>query len=159
MIDKKSSPFGLIKGHKGFTLLEIVIVIFIVSLFLTLSFPSVSLFYGSRAEKLPERVHSVLRFVNDAAINGQEDVFLKIDLKKKIFSYATSEGRRSFRVPSMVSVYIPSRGEVKDSELTLFFGPFGYPEPLEIRFDGNRKVVYNPFSGRVKLLTEETGQE
>ncbi len=158
MIEKPSLT-GVESDQEGFTLIEIVLVIFIVSLFLTLSFPSVSSLFGYKTGKLPERVHSVLRFVNDAAINGEEDVFLKIDLKKKLFSYATSEGRRSFKVPSIVSVYIPSRGEIRDSELTLFFGPFGYPEPFEIRFDDNRKVVYNPFSGRVKLLTVQRGKE
>ena len=137
----------------GFTLLELIVVVFIISLFLAVVTPSLYPFLEGKAEREPRRVLSVISYIYDSAINTKESLKLKIDFKSRVITYDTPEGERKMKVSTLSSVKIPSHGEVRTGELTLTFGPFGYPEPFEIYFKGNRYLSFNPFSGRVSLLT------
>jgi prepilin-type N-terminal cleavage/methylation domain-containing protein len=142
---------------KGFTLLEMVVVLFIVSLFLTLTYPSFSYLTAHKEARSPHRLLSVIRLLHDSAINTREDLFIRFEFGGKKSTrppqavYTLPEGRRKLDLDGMVSVMIPSRGEIKEGKLTLIFGPFGYPEPFEVWFSGGDRVVYNPFSGRTVL--------
>ncbi len=122
----------------------------IVTAFLALVTPSFQGLIEGKAKREPRKAASIIRYLNDSAINSRQSHTLRIDLDGKRLLYKTPEGERSEGFETLVSVKTPSRGDVKEGELILLFGPFGHPEPFELDFTGGH-VTYNPFSGRVKL--------
>lgn len=137
---------------RGFTLLELVVVIFIISAFLALVSPSFYGFLEGRSRTEPKKVASIIRYINDAAINTKKPHTLKIDLTGKRFIFKTPEGEKRETFETLTSVKIPYRGNIEEGELILLFGPSGYPEPFEIYFSGGGYITYNPFTSRVKLV-------
>ncbi len=161
MNPSRTSRRTIIHTLKGFTLLEMVVVLFIISLFLTLTYPSLSYLADFNGSRSPKKLLAAIKLIHDSAINTKEDLFIRFEFQGERTTrtprvvYTLPEGRRKLDLNGMVSVMIPSRGEVREGKLTLIFGPFGYPEPFEVRFSDGTRVFYNPFSGRTYLESVE----
>jgi prepilin-type N-terminal cleavage/methylation domain-containing protein len=142
-------------GKAGFTLLELIVVIFILSLFVGLIVPS---FYGISEGRLKSdagKIASTLRYLNDTSISRKETVSLKIDIDRKILRWNIPEGEKEERFGSLYEISTSSTGDISRGEATLFFGPLGLKENLTVKLREDDKeivVSFNPMSGRVKVI-------
>jgi prepilin-type N-terminal cleavage/methylation domain-containing protein len=137
----------------GFTLLELAVVIFIISLMASLVFPA---FYGSgsKIKSDARRMASLLRYLNDNAISAKETYPLKFDLQEGELSWKGPDGERSEKVASLAGVDLQSKGELKKGDVTVFFSPLGIREYMALHLRDDEKemtVSINPVSGRVKV--------
>jgi len=145
------------KKAKGFTLLELLVVIFILSVITALVMPS---FYGIGEGKLKSetgRIASLLRYLNDTAISRKETYFLTLNLDTKTATWSTPEGERSEKFNSLLNISTTATKNISRGEITLFFNPLGLQENLIITLkDSDRElsVLFNPLSGRAKIKDE-----
>jgi len=151
--------------HEGFTLLELIVVIFIISLLAAVIFPSFSGLGENRLKSEAKKAASLLRYLNDSAIFTKETYSLKFDLQEGLISWKGPDGEKAEKIKSLAGIRLPSKGEVKEGQVTVFFGPLGIQENIEIllkdKGEGMR-VTLNPVSGRVKInpndaLDDRTG--
>ena len=151
-----SSPFTFhfsLFTRLGFTLLELAVVVFIISLMASLIFPA---FYGadSKIRSDARKTASLLRYLNDNAISAKETYPLKFDLGEGELSWKGPDGEKSEKLRSLAGVYLQSKGELKKGEVTVFFGPLGIREYMALHLLEDAKemtVSINPVSGRVKV--------
>lgn len=153
VISQKSEVKRLLTGN-GFTLLELIIVIFILSLIIAVVFPS---FYGigdGRLKSEAGKIASLLRYLNESAISRKETFMLKINLDNDTFFWEGPDGKRSERFDSLLDIFTTSTGSVSRGEVILSFSPLGIQENLRIHLgdkDKEMTVTLNPMSGRVKI--------
>jgi len=151
------SKTGICNNKTGYTLLELVLVIFILSIAAAVVLPSIAVFQTNKINSDAKRVASILRFLNDTAITTKETSLLKIDLKKRLLIYSTAEGKKEETFDTVRSVQLQSKGMLSDGEITLFFHPTGAAESMNLYLsDGksNLMVSFNNLSGRVKIIPQ-----
>ncbi|MFA4916623.1 MAG: prepilin-type N-terminal cleavage/methylation domain-containing protein [Syntrophales bacterium] len=141
--------------NKGFSLLELIIVIFIVSLTFALSFPYITITEEEGLRSEARKITSILRYLNDSAISTKETYAIKIDFKAKELSYKGPDGERAEKFVNLVGIDLQTKGMVSDGKAVVFLGPTGSTEgfTMHLRSDKNTMaVIFNPLSGRVKIL-------
>ncbi|MBI4688668.1 MAG: prepilin-type N-terminal cleavage/methylation domain-containing protein [Nitrospirae bacterium] len=165
---------GELKGGAGFTLIELIVVVFILSLVIGIVAPS---FYDLGIGRLKSdagKIASILRYLNDSAIARKETLPLTFDLDDKTLKWNTSEGDRMEKFDDLYSLSATSTGSLSTGEVTLFFSPLGLQESLSITLKDSDKelavislsitlkdsdkelaVMFNPLSGRVKVIQNE----
>lgn len=147
-----------IKGiESGFTLLELLAVVFLLALVAAAAFPSFSGVGGLKVESDARKMASLLRYLNDSALATKERHWLRFDFADHAVSWHGVEGDKKVVFRSISSVNLESRGTVKEGEVTLFFGPMGGEESLDIALSDSEKsmtVSFNRLSGRVKILNK-----
>lgn len=146
-------------SSRGFTLLEIIAVIFIISLVAALVMPSFGGFGTKGIRTEATRAASLLRYLNDSAIytKPEKGYPLQIDLRDGSLRWAGPEGEKSDRLDTLVSLDLQSQGELKEGQVTVFFGSNGLQEYLKMKLrdeDRTMTVAFNPISGRVKILED-----
>ncbi len=144
-------------GEDGFTLIELIVVIFIISLTTALIMPSLW-DTGERALKSEaKRIGNTLRFIYDEAAGKKKTYVLKIDLNAGSWSYESENVSRNFRMEEDVmfkDIVIPSLGEVSTGEVILSFGPTGPEEPVTFHLIKDKMeytVIFNHINGRAKI--------
>lgn len=141
----------------GFTLLELIAVIFIVSLIFSLALPSFRENRASDSDAL--KTASVLRELNDSSIARKESYHISFDLDGRLVSWLGPEGKRSMRLETLSAVELPSRGMVREGSLTVLFDTLGAPEDIAVylnKAEGHRqKVLLQHLSGRVKIIEDK----
>ncbi len=150
-------PIYLLSGEvtvqKGFTLIEIIVVIFIISIGLTVVLPAINIERSLKSEA--RLLSSILRYIMDTSITKKERLTVTVNLQDKTLQYETPEGKKKERFPHLQEVRSPSRGTIRDSELIIFFYPSGIKEQF-IFVLKNEKETYeveiNPVSNRVITL-------
>jgi general secretion pathway protein H len=138
----------------GFTLIELVVVLFIISLTAALVFPSFYNLGERRIASDANKIASLLRYLNDTSIYTKETYSLKFDLRDHEISWNGPEGEKQENIKSLSSLYLPSKGQIQEGEVTIFFGPFGAAENIQVRLKDNEKdmtVTFSPISGRAKI--------
>ncbi|MDH5202825.1 MAG: prepilin-type N-terminal cleavage/methylation domain-containing protein [Nitrospirota bacterium] len=144
------------KKATGFTLLELLVVIFILSLITALVIPS---FYGIGEGKLKSeagKIASLLRYLNDTAISRKETFFLTLNLDTKIAKWETPEGKYSEKFESLLTISTTATKNISRGEITLFFNPLGLQESLIVTLKDKEQEMYvsfNPLSGRAKIIS------
>ncbi|MCX7913034.1 MAG: prepilin-type N-terminal cleavage/methylation domain-containing protein [Thermodesulfovibrionales bacterium] len=144
-------------NKKGFTLLELIVVIFILSISAAIIFPSFTLFEDKKIKSEAKKIASILRFLNDNAITTKESNSLKIDLGKKLFTYISQEGKKEEIFETLNSVELPSKGRISIGEVTIFFSQHGASENINIYLsdkNSNLTIALNHLSGRVKIYEQ-----
>ena len=144
--------------HKGFTLMELIVVIFIISLLMAVSFPSFTLRQDSKMKSDASHVASVLRYLNDSAIFSKETYKLSINFQDRVVRYKGPEGEKTQKIDNLSGITLQSRGKVTEGEVTVFFGPAGAGESFKIHLTGEEsslEIVFNALSGRVKVSAHE----
>ncbi len=145
----------LSSGRSGFTLLEILAVIFIVSLVSVLVFPSFAGFGEKGIRSEARKIASLLRYLNDSAIYTKQTYPLTFDFSDGSLGWKDPEGEKTDRMKTLFSVDLQSRGELKEGQVTVFFGPTGGQEFIKVRLKDGEKgltVAFNPASGRTKII-------
>ncbi|MFN3740420.1 MAG: Tfp pilus assembly protein FimT/FimU [Thermodesulfovibrionales bacterium] len=139
-------------SSRGFTLLEIIVVLFIISITLGIVIPSINIERSLGSEV--KRFASVLRYLLDEAATKKETLYLTIKIPEKRIIYEVSEGKKEGSLPHLVEISSSSRGSLKDSSLTIFFYPSGVREGFVFIFQDKKEryeVKINPVSNRVKI--------
>jgi prepilin-type N-terminal cleavage/methylation domain-containing protein len=144
-------------GHCGFTLLELVVAIFILSIVLAVSLPSFSTLGEARITSDAKRLASILRYLNDSAITTKENLSFRVDLQNKTVKYLDPDGEKSERFDTISGVELQTKGMITEGEVMIPFGCSGAAESLIIHLTDDRKalaVAFNALSGRVKIKEE-----
>jgi prepilin-type N-terminal cleavage/methylation domain-containing protein len=142
----------------GFTLLELALVLFIISIVFGLALPSLSMLGEGKLKAEAKKLSSLLRYLNDSALSTKQVLSLKIDIGRKTISMSTPEGMREENTERLQSVTLPSRGTVTAGEVTYFFSPTGAQESIEFFLKDDKeglKVSFRPMSGRVRIVKSD----
>ena len=149
-------PTGINKGE-GFTLIELILVIFIIALTTALVMPS---FWnmGDRALKSEaKRIGNTIRYIHNEAAGKKQTYVLTLDLDNDAWKYESKKESRDFKLKESVmfrDIMIPSLGTVSLGETKLIFSPTGPEEPITlhlIKDDAEYTVMFNHLSGRSKI--------
>lgn len=140
----------------GFTLLELIAVVFIISILAAIVLPS---FYDRGESALKSqagKIASLLRYLNDSSIAMKESYSLQFDFTGGQMSWKGPDGEKSEAMGQITSVKLPSKGDVREGQLIVFFGPLGIEESIDIYLangDAHLNVALNRISGRVKITS------
>jgi len=151
--------FALGSSFKGFTLIELIVVIFIISLTVALVMPS---FWG-RTEKTmlkteARHISSALRYVYDEAVGKKQIYSFNVNLDDESWGFKSKNESRSFKIKGDVEitdVIVPSHGEISRGEILIEFGPMGPPEPIILHLkkgESEYTIIFNHINGRTKVL-------
>ena len=147
-----------IYNNKAFTLLELVVIIFILSLVLAVSFPTFTLQKDGKLKSEAGHIASILRYLNDSAISSKETCTVNVNFKEKVIRYIGPDGEKTERIDNLSRITLQSKGDISDGEVTILFGPAGAGENFSIHLTGlesSMEIVFNALSGRVKVLAHE----
>ncbi len=142
----------------GFTLIELIIVIFIISLAMALIMPS---FWGTGKTTLKteaRHISSALRYIYDEAVGKKQIYLFNINLDNESWGFKSKKESRSFRIKGdaeIIDVIVPSHGEISRGELIIEFGPMGPEEPIILHLkkgESEYTVIFNHLNGRTKIL-------
>jgi general secretion pathway protein H len=122
---------------RGFTLLEILLVVIVITLVMAVSYPALS--RGSMSLRLRATSRDVLntiRFAREKAVTEQTGMLLTVDREKQqlILTDSLGEGARTYSLPKDVQIQRLSRAgtEVTDGPLLVRFLPNGSADQGEI---------------------------
>lgn len=144
--------------NKGLTLLELIAVIFIISLILAVSLPSLTLQKDGKLKSEANRIASILRYLNDSAISTKEIYAINVDFREKVVRYKGDDSEKTEKIDNLSFITLQSKGKVSDGEVMVFFNPSGAGENFTIHLAGSEssmEIVFNALSGRVKVLAHE----
>ncbi|KJU86410.1 protein containing Prepilin-type cleavage/methylation [Candidatus Magnetobacterium bavaricum] len=148
----RTSRAGIL-NDRGFTFLELAVVLFIVSVLAALTYPALRMSNRSPVAEA-RRFASALRYLNDTAINTKVLYELSIDLGSKQLRYKLPEGQRQVTLQYLERIYVSSRGDVREGQLLLPFGSMGLEEILKAWFTKDNETIivsYDPYSRRVRV--------
>ncbi|MDH4028916.1 MAG: prepilin-type N-terminal cleavage/methylation domain-containing protein, partial [Nitrospirota bacterium] len=143
--------------REGFTLFELVIVIFIISLTTALVMPS---FWKSSQRSVrseAKRIANTLRYIYDEAAGKKQLYTVTFDVDKGSWQFRSETETRSFTMKDDVTfrdIMVPSLGNVSRGELVMEFGPLGPAEPVTIHLSKDSSeytVIFNHMNGRAKV--------
>lgn len=141
----------------GFTLIELIIVIFIISLSSAIILPNLW-DTGERSVKSEaKRLSSTLRYIYDEAVGKKMIYLMIINLDTDSWGFESENEARDFKLKDHVvfkDIAVPSLGEMTAGEITLKFGPLGPEEPVILHLQKNKAdytVIFNHINGRVKI--------
>ena len=157
-VEKERTPISRTGKCKGLSFLELIAVIFIISLVAALVFPVFD-GPGGMSERGSasdaKRVASILRYLNDLAISTKEPLHITFDLNNDSISWRSAEGTKSEIFRSLSAVQLPSKGTVSAGQIILFFTPLGAGEDVSVYLrnpNTELKVSLNHLTGRVKII-------
>lgn len=158
-------------GEKGFTLIELVVVVLLIGLTMVLSVPRLR--YAMLTDDLRgtvRRMVGTVRTLRNEAIREQKVYALHFDLESNRLwadsADMTDEERiaahqKAFQLPKgvrVLDVWRSGKGKEVAGEAVIRFTKKGYMEQSVIHLgaeDGRRfTLIFSPFLGRVKVLEE-----
>jgi len=143
---------------KGYTLLELLVVVFIISLLSAIILPSFFTTGENRLKSEARKMASLLRYLNDSSMSGKETLSLKFDIQEGTIQWRGPDGEKTERLPDLASVELQSKGEIKEGQVTVFFGPLGINENIAVHLKEDKKgitVTLNAISGRARITEDE----
>lgn len=153
-----SLPPSALGLKKGFTLIELIVVIFIVSLFLAISVPSFTGIESNEIRAEAKMIASILRYLNDSSTNKKEELYLTVNFNDRTITYSAEEGDKKETVKYLRSLFLESKGDINIGEVKVIFTPFGAREFMRFNLRAGQEagsrsftVELNPLSGRVKI--------
>lgn len=137
--------------QRGFTLLEIIVVLFIISIITLTVFPLLSKETSLRSDT--RILASVLMYVFDTSLTKKQTCVLKVVFAEKRVTYDCQDEKRDFQINSLVSVILSSRGEMKEGELVIEFRPPAYETLTFLLSDGvsSHSIKLNGITGKVRI--------
>lgn len=143
---------------RGFTLLELVVVVFIISLALAMIMPSFTFTEIGALKKQAKQAGGVLRYLYDESTSRKLTYTLSFKLDENSWGYTSEEETREFALKNGVEIHdviLPSHGIVSEGSLTVTFGPTGPDEPIILHLkkgSSGYTVFFNHLSGRTKIV-------
>ena len=142
----------------GFTLIELIVVIFIISLATALIMPS---FWGTDKTALKteaRHISSALRYIYGEAAGKKQTYLFNINLDDKTWGFKSEKESRNFKMQGdmeIKDVVIPSHGEISRGEVIIEFGPMGPAEPVTLHLkkgESEYTIIFNQLNGRAKIF-------
>lgn len=149
-----ASHGALLRSKHGFTLLELIIALFVISVVMALVLPSFTDFGERKLKSEVREMASLLRYMNDSAIARKETFFIRFDLDEGMVSWIGPDGKREKPFDDITSITTQSTGRVSKGEITFFFEPLGTRENISVHMsdgDNEMSVTLHHLSGRVKI--------
>lgn len=154
-------------AHRGFSLLELVLVLLIISLALAVTYPNLA--RGTAAFHLQAAgrdVLNMLRYAREKAITEQANMLITADREKQqvTLADAVGGGARRYALPDGVTIarMLLSGKEVAESSITIRFLPNGSCETAEIVLQSNGggrlRVVTDPLTGGARIEPDRGGR-
>lgn len=140
---------------KGFTFLELIVVIFILSILMAIIMPSFIGIGDNKLKSEAREIASILRYLYDSAVSRKETFLIKFNFSEDTVSFSSPEGEKRKEFNNIIGVTTQSRGLVSTGELIFFFEPLGITENLSVHLNKENKfmdVTLNHLSGRVKII-------
>ncbi len=141
----------------GFTLVELLVVLFVISLAIALVMPKFA-DTGSELKAEARKAAVVLRYLNETATMKKKTLFMKVNLDEKTMEWGETAGENREALENLEAVELQTTGLVKEGEVTVFFTPLGLGQNMNIYLrsgEGEKAVSLNPASGRVRILDAE----
>lgn len=149
-------PPAVTRRCGGFTIIEIIAVLFILSLLAAAAFPSFSMGGSGRMKTEARRIASLLTYLDESAAASRKTYFFSVDFGEGVIEWEGPDGLKTEKLGSVTSVRLQSRGEIRDGKTIVFFGPSGLRENLDVLIgDGAFDVSFNCISGRVKIFEKQ----
>ncbi len=143
--------------NTAFTLIELVIVIFIISLTTALIVPKLWDNGETALRSEAKRIGNTLRYIYDEAAGKKLTYTLKINIYESSWAFESDKESRQFKMKDDIvfsDIMIPSLGRITSGEAALPFGPLGPEEPITLHLLKNEfeyTVIFNHLNGRVKV--------
>jgi general secretion pathway protein H len=150
----------------GFSLLELIMVVIVIALVLTVTYPSLSRGNATLHLRTSARgVLNVLRYAREKAITEQMEMRVVADAKTRQVSMtdAYGDGARSYPLPNGIAIAGVSFGglEIRDEPLVIRFLPNGSAETAEIVLASDKggflRIVTDPITGGARVVRPEEG--
>jgi prepilin-type N-terminal cleavage/methylation domain-containing protein len=149
-------------NSRGFTLLELIAVMFIISVVAAIALPSFIGVGESKIKSEAREMASILTYMNDSAASRKETFVMRFDFDNNTVFWKGPEGEKTKKFDDMTGVTTQAAGTVLKGELTVLFEPFGVRENISVhmsRRDKNMTITLNHLSGRVKIKDEAGSRE
>jgi general secretion pathway protein H len=154
------------KSAKGFTLIELSVVVFLIGLMLLIAVPKVrDTMLSDELKTTVNYLASTTRELRSDAVRNQVDYILHLDLDNNLIwahsANMTPEARdemkkRAFKVPEQVNildVYLFEKEKVTDGEALIRFSRKDYMHPAAVHLAQKERrftLVFEPFLSSVK---------
>jgi len=166
-----SSLFPSGNATKGYTLIELTVVVVLIGLFLALSIPRFRhTLVTDELKTTTRRIVGLLKGLRDEAIREQKVYIVHLDLESN-YLWVESDGmdeeeramarERAFKFPRgirILDVWCSGRGKKVDGEAVIRFSKKGYVEQAVIHLgaeDGREfSLALSPFLGKIKIYSE-----
>jgi len=142
----------------GFTLLELVIVIFIISLATALIMPSFWTIGESQLKAEARRIGGALRYIHDEAVGKKQTYLFKVNMNDNYWEFKSNKENKMVYIGEkveVVEVWVPSLGTVSVGEVITEFGPTGAGEPIVLHLKKDKSeytIIFNHLNGRAKIV-------
>jgi general secretion pathway protein H len=146
------------KCSHGFTYLELIVVLFIISILTATVFPSFIIFSESKIKSEAKELASIIRYLSELATLKRETLYIRFDIDRNTISWKTDTGQKMKRLDSVFFVKTQSKGMVSKGEVVFFFEPDGAKENLDVYITDKKDemlISFNYLSGRVKIKNEQ----
>lgn len=167
---EESRPCRL-KEEAGFTLIEILVVCFIISITLIVSIPTLrDTLLSDPLKTTTRKIIGTVRSLREDAIREQQAYVLSFDLGNKRIRYqkgggqdgdqkeAAVEDKKGVELPSdvrIMDVWTKSNGKQSQGTITLWISPQGYMDEtvLHVTDESNTiSILFSPFLGSIKVV-------
>jgi len=143
--------------NKAFTLIELIVVIFIITVVSFFTIPSL---FKDTLLKDETALISYLRALREDSITSKKETYLTINFKDRFFSFksSNSEKKLSMKEDERWEVFIPSRGNINDGYVTIIFPPFPSEDFLIFYLNRDGKdftILLNNITGEVEIFKEK----
>jgi prepilin-type N-terminal cleavage/methylation domain-containing protein len=159
---------GISKRNNGFTLLELVVVLFIIALFSTIAIPRLQFFisYGD-TDKAARQIQGMVRYLVGLATAHRDTYRLNYDFRDGVcwVTRSANEGDyveekevllRPVHLPDGVRFYdiVTPRGIIKEGTAYTQFGPTGWIESTMIHLEGRNVISMKllPLTGEIRVF-------
>ena len=143
---------------RGFTLLELLVVLFIITTLAALAFPSI---WGELVKDDKVALASTLRNLREEVVSTKKEILFTVDFKERQFRIKGAKGipKDKSRIIDMKDdetweIFIPSRGTIKEGEVIVAFTPSVQEELIALYLTKNNKdttIMLNNLSGEVEI--------
>ncbi|MBI4844409.1 MAG: prepilin-type N-terminal cleavage/methylation domain-containing protein [Nitrospirae bacterium] len=147
-----------VNNKYGFSLIELIVVIFIMSLAMALIMPSFTDIAGSRLKSAASGISGTMKYVYNEAAARKKIYTFSVNMEQSTWGFESMDESRTFRAGKDIKfkdVMVPSAGVLKEKMVSIDFGPLGPEEPIVIHLTDKEKdytIFFNNLNGRSRIL-------